>query len=119
MPVVSLDEIRKELDISPEENQGRVIAAAHDHAREYLRKKQPFIWNSTSVTEQQRSTQISLFEDYGASVRTVFLETEFEEEMRRNEERAEAVPARVIERMLSRLEIPERFECESVEWNIV
>ena len=118
MPVISLDRIREELRVSPLENQGPVIAEAHGRARAYLRKKTPFIWNATSINAQLRSKQISLFEEYGASVRTVFLETSMEEELRRNKERDREVPERVIMNMLSRLELPERHESETVEWQI-
>lgn len=44
LPVVSLDDIRKRLNISPKDNQGAVIQAAREEAKEYLRKKQSFIW---------------------------------------------------------------------------
>ncbi len=118
MPVISLDEIRTRLRISPTAPQGAVITAAHEQAREYLRRHQPFIWNATSISTRLRDRQISLFESYGASVRTLFFETEWEEELRRNEGREACVPQAVIERMLGGLELPERYESEQVEWNI-
>ncbi len=119
IPMISLDVLRVKLGISPGENQGEVIAAAREEAREYLRKKQPFVWNATNLLEMHRSSQISLFEDYGASVRTVFLETEWNEELRRNRERQEIVPENVIENMLSKMTLPERHESRLVEWKIV
>lgn len=116
LPVISLDEIRAELHILPTENQGAVVARAHELAREYLRKKQEFIWNATSISPLIRNSQISLFEEYGAGVEIVFLETEFEENLARNASRVSAVPRSVIENMLSRLEPPERFEAEKIKW---
>ena len=118
LPMVSLDKIRERLRISPTDKQAPVVAAAEEEAREYLRKKQPFIWNATCTTVEVRAKQIALFEQYGASVRTVFLETEWEEELRRNAGREAVVPPPVIEKMLTRLEIPERHECERVVWEI-
>ena len=100
-------------------NQGKVVAAGYEEARSYLRKQQPFIWNATNITAQMRTAQISLFEQYGAAVKTVFLETEWAEQLRRNAERKAKVPVSAIERMLSKLEMPERFESESVVWEIV
>ena len=116
LPMVSLDAIRERLHIRPTDKQAPVVEAAHEEAKEYLRKKQPFVWNATSISIELRSKQIELFEQYGASVRTLFLETEWNEELRRNAARSAVVPVPVIERMLSRLEIPERHECESVIW---
>ena len=119
LPMISLDEIRTRLKISPTENQSAVIAEAHANARELLRKKQPFVWNATSLTADLRAKQISLFEGYGASVKTLFLETEWNEELRRNAERSKVVPEEAIERMLLKLEMPERFESETVIWKNV
>ena len=119
LPMISLDEIRKEHNISPVANQGKVVAIGHERAREYLRKKQPFVWNATNITTQTREMQISLFEEYGASVETVFLETEWNEQIRRNQNRKDEVPTTVIEKMLSKLTLPERYESERVLWKTV
>lgn len=119
LPMISLDEIRKELGVSPKDNQGRVVALGHERAKELLRKKQPFVWNATNISLQMREMQISLFEDYGAAVETVFLETDLDEQLRRNQSRDSEVPVSAIERMFSRLSLPERFESERVSWKIV
>lgn len=50
LPVVSLDGLRLRLGVGPTENQGRVIQAARETTKEYLRRKQPFVWNATSLT---------------------------------------------------------------------
>ena len=116
LPVISLDEVRERIGVEPGENQGPVISAAQEEARKYLRKKTPFVWNATSITRELRGKQISLFEQYGAAVRTVFLETSLTEELRRNAERSRQVPESAILRMLSKLELPQIPECQSVEW---
>lgn len=117
-PVVSLDDIRVELKISPTDNQGLVVATANERAKELLRKKQPFIWNATNITLDIRQLLIPLFEDYGARVKIVFLETEWNEQLRRNSSRKAEVPKNAIEKMLSKLEIPESYETQSVEYHI-
>ena len=119
MPVISLDDIRAELKISPTDNQGRVVLEATERARALLRKKTPFVFNATNLSAEIRAKNISLFEDYGASVKTIFLETSFDEGLRRNAERERYVPEAVIEKMLTRLEIPKRHECESVVWQTI
>lgn len=118
LPMVSLDEIRKQLKILPTDNQGKVIATAQGKAKEYLRNKQPFVWNATDITQATRTKWVSLFERYGAAVEIVFLETEWEEQLRRNENRTASVPLNKIEDMLSKLEIPQPFESEKVRWKI-
>ena len=119
LPVVCLDDIRKELNISPKEKQGAVIQEAKERAKQYLRKKQPFIWNATNITSKNRTSLLELFEKYGASTKIVFLETGWEEELKRNRERKQEVPETVIIEMLKQLELPERWEAREVEWNCI
>lgn len=116
IPVVSLDEFRKQMGILATEDQGPVAAAARKRAKEYLRKKQPFVWNATNLTPSLREKQVRLFQDYHASVRIVYLETGWEEELRRNQERKDVVPQEAIRGMQRKLVVPERFEAERVEW---
>lgn len=118
-PIVSLDEFRKQMHISPKEEQGVVVQAAKEQAMQYLRKKQPFVWNSTNLTARIREKQIRLFEGYRAFVRVVFLETEWEEGIRRNQQREQEVPKQVIGHMLQNLVLPERGEARYVEWHCV
>ncbi len=116
LPVVSLDEIRKELHISPLEPQGEVAQRAREKAKEYLRKKQPFVWNATSLTSSLREKQIRLFHNYGASVHIVYLETAWEEQLARNQNRSDPVPEPAIQKMQKNLVLPELYEAEKVSW---
>ncbi len=118
-PMVSLDEIRKQMKISPKDDQNPVINAARELAKEYLRSKKTFIWNATNLTPVIRGKQVSLFESYHASVRIVYLETKWETQMERNQERKAEVPEHIIRKMLGNLVLPERFEACQVEWHCV
>jgi len=118
MEMISLDAIRERLGISPTDDQGKVIAAFQSMAKERLRKKQPFVYNATNLSKDIRQKQIDLFEKYGASVKIIFLETPWEEEMARNQSREAEVPQHAIDRMLGKLEMPERSESEAVVWDI-
>lgn len=116
LPVVSLDAVRAELGISPVGPQKKVVEEARDRARTLLRAKRPFVWNATNVTADLRRRQVELFTGYHASVRIVYLETGWGEELRRNAGRAATVPEPAILRMLAKLVPPERFEAHQVEW---
>ena len=116
LPVISLDDLRKTMGVSPTEEQGRVAQAAKEQARKYLRAKQSFIWNATNLTESMRNKLIELFEAYSAAVRIVYLETGWDENLRRNAGRADAVPERAVEDMLGKLVPPQRWEAQYVEW---
>lgn len=119
LPVVSLDGIRAELGVSPVGPQKKVIDTARARAAELLRQKRPFVWNATSVTADLRRRQTELFAGYRASVRIVYLETEWREELRRNRDRIAAVPESAVRRMLAKLTPPERFEAQQVDWRCV
>ncbi|MFN7919882.1 MAG: AAA family ATPase [Bryobacteraceae bacterium] len=110
VPVISLDDIRDETD-----GLGAAIDTARQRAREYLRVRQPFVWNATNLREAVRRQSIDLFAGYGARVRIVCLEAAPGELLRRNRARESTVPERVIERMVERWEMPDRTEAHAIE----
>lgn len=115
-PVISLDEIRRELKIQPSETQGVVVQTAKERARELLRKRASFVWNATNVTRAIRGSLIELFASYHARIRIVYLDVNRDVALRRNRERPQPVPEAVIERLMRRLEVPDRTEAHHVEW---
>ena len=119
LSMISLDEIRKEMKISPTENQSKVVEIARERARELLRKKQPFVWNATNLSPMVRVKQIKLFTQYHASTRIVYLETDWAEQLRRNAGRADAVPEQAICHMMEELVLPEAKEAHRVQWYCV
>ncbi|PLK43523.1 AAA family ATPase [Emticicia sp. TH156] len=116
IPVISLDDIRREMKVSPtdKENNGRVIQLAKEQARVFLRKKQPFIWNATNITRQNRQQLIDLFVTYGATVKLIYLEVPYSKLVVQNRNREHAVPANVLEKMIEKLEIPQPDEAHQV-----
>lgn len=116
LPMISLDDIRREHKISPKAEQGFVANIAREQAKEYLRKHQPFIWNATNITTQMRESLIALFETYHARVRVVYLETEWKTQQLRNRSRKNIVPLEAIETMMGKMTLPEAFEARNVEW---
>ena len=114
--VISLDDIREEIKIKPTDNQGEVYNIAKDRAKSYLREHIPFVWNATNITKMIRDKQIKLFHEYGARIKVIFLETEYQEMLKRNNNRKRYVSVKVINEMLEKLEIVEDSESEIVEW---
>jgi putative nucleotidyltransferase with HDIG domain len=116
LEAISLDELRSEFGVDPRENQGALIQEARDRARDYLRRRVPFAWNATNTTRAMRDQLIGLFRDYRARVRIVFVDVPPAVLMERNSRRAKQVPTAVIERLLSRLDMPDLTEAHEVEW---
>lgn len=121
MPVVSLDEIRRRLGVSPEDRTatGRIVQLAKEEARVLLRQKIEFVWNATNITRQLRSQLIDLFTAYGARVKIVYLEVPWKQWKQQNANRQYAVPDTVILRMAAKLEIPQPDEAHCVEYRVV
>lgn len=119
LPMISLDEIRKEMRIAPTDNQSKVVEIAREQARELLRRKQPFIWNATNLSPMVRVKQIKLFTQYHASTRIIYLETDWAEQLRRNTSRPDAVPQQAICHMMEELVLPEAKEAQQVQWHTI
>lgn len=116
IPMISLDEIRKEMNVSPTDNQGAVASAAREMAKEYLRKHQSFVWNATNLTPQMREQLISLFENYKANVHIIYVESNYNKLQSQNKQREDIVPQDVIDNMLAKLVVPMAFEAKNVTW---
>lgn len=116
LPMISLDEIRKELKYSPTHNQGKIANIARERAKDLLRQHQTFVWNATNITAQMRESLIGLFETYRARVRIVYLETDWPTQLSQNASRLDAVHTTVLRDMLGKLVPPEACEATNVEW---
>jgi predicted kinase len=115
-PVVSLDRLRTELKVKPTADQGTVIAAAHDKARQHLRAGESFVWNATNMTRQIREQTIGLAAAYKARIEVISLEAPMTVIQARNATRPEPVPAAVIERLANKWEAPDPTEAHTVHW---
>jgi predicted kinase len=115
-PVISLDALREELDVSPAGQQGEVVNEARERARAYLRAGQRFVWNGTNVSRQLRGQVLGLFHAYRARVRVVYVEVPVEVLFPQNRQRPAPVPEKVIERLIDRWEVPDRAEAHQVDY---
>lgn len=115
-PVISLDALRREMKISPTDEQGAVIARARELARKHLRRKQSFIWNATNISRRMRERSLSLCAAYNARVRIVYVEASADRLFAQNAEREHSVPPAVISRMLGKWQPPDLTEAHWVEW---
>lgn len=106
LPVVSLDDIRTELDVDATGNQGEVIQRARESCREHLRARRDFAFNATNTMRQTRKRWIYLFADYDARIELVYVEPPLEQIHTQNERRQNRVPKKAIERLIERLEPP-------------
>ena len=116
VPVVSLDDIRRALKISPRDKKrnGQVVQMAKEQARVHLRKRETFIWNATNITKNIRKTLIDMFQDYGAKTKLIYLEVPYRKLLKQNSDRKHPIPQKVLEKMISGLQVPADWEAPIV-----
>jgi len=121
LPILSLDNIRREHKIAPTDKKknGRVIQMAKEKAKAFLRAKTSFVFNATNISTDMRSRWISLFTDYKARVKIVYLEVPFKKLKKQNANRDHKVPEIIIEKMIGKLEIPTVREAHDLEFVII
>ncbi len=119
-PVLSLDGIRRANNIAPTDKKGngRVIQMSKEQAKVFMRKKQSFIFNATNISKDMRSKWLSLFNEYSARVKIIYLEVPYQTLIKQNHNRDYKVPLSVIERMIDRLEVPSFGEAVEVVYNV-
>lgn len=117
-PAVSLDALRFEHKIKPDDKSGTgtIIQLAKERAKEYMRKKQSFVWNGTNLTRQIRQQVIDMCEDYGGRVKIVYVEVPYRKVLHQNQNREYPIPINVLERFIDKLEMPSPSEAHSVEY---
>ncbi|MBC7804803.1 MAG: AAA family ATPase [Akkermansiaceae bacterium] len=118
LPMISLDALRTEMRVSHTDNQHGVISAAREQARVYLRRGEPFVWNATTVSREQREPIIALATEYNFRVRIAYVEVPWHAQQRQNKSRPEQVPDAAILRMMHRWEIPDEAEAHTVEFHV-
>lgn len=118
IPVISLDDIRRKYKINPTDSKrnGWVVQEAKEQARIYLRAGQDFVWNATNITQLMRKQLIDLFTSYGAYVKIVYIEKPYRVWRKQNRDRNYPLPENVLDRMLSKLEIPQQTEAHEIQY---
>ena len=119
-PVLSLDNIRRAHKISPTDKKknGQVIQWAKEQAKVWMRTHTSFVFNATNTTRDMRARWISLFTDYGAKVKIVYLEVPYRQLLKQNHQRTHKVPERVLDKLIGQLEIPSPQEAHDIELHI-
>jgi predicted kinase len=113
LPQVSLDELRRELKIAPDDRKGQgvVAQAAYQRAKEYCRRQQPFVWNSTNLSNELRARLIQTLRVYQPRFTLTYVETSQENILKR---RAGDIKAKVLWKMIEGLDFPLPGEAQEV-----
>ncbi|MBC7818831.1 MAG: AAA family ATPase, partial [Planctomycetaceae bacterium] len=114
LPIVSLDEIRGDLDVTATDDQGTVVQTAREQCREHLRTGRNFAFNATNISSQLRKRWIELASDYNARIEIVYVEPPVATILAQNRRRMNPVPEKVILSLLDRLEPPTIAECHEL-----
>jgi predicted kinase len=116
LPVVSIDDARAQLGLRHGANEGAAAHRAIDLAKELLRARAPFVWNTTHLSAQMRKKTLDLLFAYDAEVEMVYLEQPPQVIFKRNTQRDTSLPNKSIERMLFKWEVPLPTEAHEVRY---
>ena len=116
LPVVSFDDARIEMGLRHGQNEGAVAHHAVDKAKDLLRKKAPFVWNATHLSQQMRDKTLDLLYAYRAEVDIVYLESSREVLLGRNQRRDTSLTNKMLEAMTNRWEAPLPTEAHRVRY---
>jgi len=114
LPVVSLDDVRSDLDVEPTDEQGEVVQAGRERCREFLRSVRPFAFNATNLLRLTRQRWIDLFADYQARIEIVYIGPPLSIVLARNKRREQPVPEKVIRGLEARCEPPTLIEAHGL-----
>lgn len=115
-PVVSLDGIRRERNVSPKENQGEIVQEAKERCRVLLRRGESFAFNATNLLRQTRGRWLQLFSDYRAQIEIVYIEPPMQRILQQNSQRSASVPTQVIQDFAAKCEPPNWLEAHQVQF---
>ena len=118
LPVVSLDALREAHDVDAADDQGAIIHAARDAAREHLRQRRAFAWNATNLSDRVRGQVVQLARDYHARVHLVYCEAPPDVIDARNHARPAPVPGHAMRRMIERWTVPLPDEAHTVTYAV-
>lgn len=106
--VISLDEIRRELNGKREsqKNRGQVLQLAKNRLKKALSQKQNVVWDATNIRKDFRSVLCGLGENYRALVTLVAFQQKESRLRLNNRERQHAVSDCVLSDQLKKLEWP-------------
>ncbi len=120
LPILSLDQIRRKNNIKPTDKKknGQVVQMAKEKAKEYMRHQKSFVFNATNISSDMRNKWINLFTSYGGEVRINYIEVPYKKLIYQNHNRKFKVPAKVIDKMILKLEVPTVKEAHDINFII-
>lgn len=116
LPVVSIDDARTALGLRHGQNEGAAAHRVVDFAKDMLRRREPFVWNTTHLSGQMRKKTLDLLYAYDAHVELVYLEQPPATIFKRNARRDSSLSNQGIERMLFKWEVPVPTEVHAVRY---
>lgn len=115
LPVISLDALRIEHKVKHGDTAGlgRIVGIAYEQAKRYAARKQSFVWNATSLTQQLRDRLVMAMYPYNPYVTIHYIETDFANVL---EARKDEISEWELDNMRQKLEMPSLDEGHEVRY---
>ena len=119
LPIISLDALRRAQKVQHNDRKGqdRIRHQAIDMSKEFLRKKQSFVWNATNLYQKRRTPLIDLMVRYGARVRVVYIETPYTHIFTQNKDRPYPIPEGALRTLIKKVEMPTFLEAHHIDYH--
>lgn len=116
--ILSFDDTIKEMGLTHTKNVGKAIHEVINNAKELLRKKEPFIWNATHLSQQMRNKTLDLLFNYNAHISLQYIECSHKELFTRNQQRDFTLTNDKLKKMLHKWEVPTPIETHDFNYLI-
>lgn len=118
LEVISFDDAKEMFGIKHGQNDGKAVHYMKDKAKELLRKKETFVWNTTNLSKDMRKKTLDLIHNYHGKVELHYLEETENVIKTRNSKRDTTLPNDKIDTMLLKWEPPQTYETFEVKYII-
>lgn len=106
IPIISWDNKRLDLKLKYGENEGLVKQHVLRDVKMLLANKTPFIWNTTNTSFNTLEKTLELIYAYDGYIKAYVLNTNYNEQLKRNAQRQQSIPEKTILDMAQKWNIP-------------
>jgi len=118
LPFIGTDIIRERMGVKFGKKEGEIQQELKETCKEYMRKRQDFIFNGTNLIKNNRMKWIRLFRDYNYQIEIHYVEKPLNVIFYQNKNREAVVPEGIIWDKIKNLDVPTNLECHNIFYHV-
>ena len=117
---ISLDKLREKREVrrGNKKDEGQLVQYSKLLAKQYLANNEDFVWNATNLSASFRRDLISIFLDYTATVKIVYIERKLSEVFKSNDIRGTSFLIDYVKMKFQTIDIPDLTECHEIIYKL-